>query len=82
MTTYCYAAVKYSPLSRLDAIKCLQDLVKGLKVALDELHALKMSHNDVRLPNICFNSNFDPVFIDVDRCHQLKQILPNVCIQQ
>ena len=45
ITTYSYVAIKYSPLSRLE---CLRDLVKQLKVALDEMHALNMSHNDIR----------------------------------
>ena len=43
--------------------------MESIKVALDELHELKLSHNDVRLPNICFNQQFEAVLIDLDRCY-------------
>ncbi len=40
----------------------------NFKVALDELHAIGLLHNDVRLPNICFNEQFEPALVDIDRC--------------
>ena len=35
--------------------------------AIRELHALKIAHFDIRLPNICFKEDDTPVLIDLDR---------------
>ena len=51
-------------------------MVQGIKTALDELHGLQLSHNDIRLPNICFNSSFQVVLIDIDRCYEIKELHP------
>ena len=63
---YKYAKVKFSPLNVKDASKCLNDLVKSIKAALDELHALGFAHNDIRLPNICFDGEYQAILIDID----------------
>ena len=44
-----------------NASKCLKHLVKSIKAALDELHGLEFSHNNIRLPNICFDTNYQAV---------------------
>ena len=36
--------------------------------ALKQLHSFGYVHGDVRLPNVCFNENFDAVLIDLERC--------------
>lgn len=64
---YKYSRVKYGPIKAEDA------LVRGIKLALDELHECKISHNDVRLPNVCYNDKYEPVLIDVDRCHVIEE---------
>ena len=64
-----YPRVYFSPLSKDEAKKCLKGFVTQLMVALEEFHqTLKLAHNDIRLPNICFNSNYEAVIIDVDNC--------------
>ena len=35
--------------------------------ALTELHGVGLSHLDIRLPNICFDIEFNAVLIDLDR---------------
>ena len=64
---YRYPKVKFSPLDVKNASKCLKDLVKSTKAALDQLHALGFAHNDIRLPNICFDTEYRAVLIDLDR---------------
>lgn len=76
LTVYKYQKVRYSPLSAEKARMCLQGLVTSFKVALDELHALQTSHNDARLPNVCFNDKYEAVIIDVDRCYDIEGLHP------
>ena len=64
---YKYQKVKYSSLDIKRAQYCIKDLLRSTKHALDELHSYGLSHNDVRLPNICFNEQFQAVLIDMDR---------------
>ena len=68
-----YDRVTYDPLSRSEAACCLHDLVLKIKQALQSLHSLGWTHQDVRLPNICFSENFDAVFIDLDRCRKTNK---------
>ena len=63
-----YNRVAFSPLLCSEAASCLYDLVLKVKQALQSLHELGWTHQDVRLPNICFNESFDAVLIDLDRC--------------
>ena len=49
------------------AFKVLCTLSEKIKAALDELHGHGFTHNDVRLPNICFSDQLDAVLIDLDR---------------
>ena len=41
-----------------EAFRCWPDLTKQVVVALKELHGIGLAHLDVRLPNICFNEEF------------------------
>lgn len=45
-------------------------------MALDEFHSSGLSHNDIRLPNICFNKDYEAVLIDVDMYHDIKLLHP------
>ena len=70
-----YRYLPFSPLKRDQASKCLHNLVKGIDAALEALHECGLAHNDVRLPNVCFNERFQPVLIDLDRCSKSKKII-------
>ena len=71
-----YKYVKYGPLNVDEAFSCLQQLVIGIKEALDALHGVGLSHNDIRLPNICFDDSFRAVFIDFDMCESKTNLHP------
>ena len=67
-TLVMYPKVLHNPLQVDSASKCLRTLVHKIKAALDELHETGFTHNDVRLPNICFDDKLEAVLIDLDRC--------------
>ena len=48
----------HSPMDTAAAFRCWPDLTKQVVVALKELHGIGLAHLDVRLPNICFNEEF------------------------
>lgn len=72
-----YHFLPYNPLNRMEAKRCLKKLLIGIANALNQLHRAGLSHNDVRLDNICFDANFRPVLIDLDRCHSIEEVHPN-----
>lgn len=70
----CYKKVFYDPLSTAEAGQCLKDFVEKTARALNHIHSsLGRAHNDVRLPNICFNENFEVIFIDLERVTEVDQ---------
>ena len=73
---YRYPGAKYGKLKREEALSCLQELVRGIFRALDEVHKLGLSHNDIRLPNVCFNDKFEVVLIDFERAYGVEQLSP------
>ena len=73
---YKYIKVKYSSLTCMKAKQCLKELTLSIKNALDDLHSFELSHNDIRLPNICFNANYEAILIDVDRCAWINSLHP------
>ena len=64
---FTYEKVKYGPLQYKDAVKCLYDLLTKLKVVCESLACQSICHNDIRIPNICFNEPFEIVLIDFDK---------------
>ena len=62
-----YPKVRYNPLKVKDAYRVLRTLSEKIKDALCELHEFGIIHNDVRLPNICFDDDFNAVLVDLDR---------------
>ena len=48
--------------------------MKGINRALIELHECGLAHNDVRQPNVCFDDEYEPVLIDLDRCSKSGKI--------
>jgi hypothetical protein len=65
---FTYTGVPYGPLTCTEAHNCLYNLVPQLVRIVQSLHASGWAHQDIRLENICFNTAFRPVFIDLDRC--------------
>uniref|UniRef100_A0A1X7TF44 Protein kinase domain-containing protein n=1 Tax=Amphimedon queenslandica TaxID=400682 RepID=A0A1X7TF44_AMPQE len=65
---YSYKKVPYGPLSIVEASECLKYLLLSIKEALKELHSCGLRHNDLRLPNVCFNSEYEAILIDLDAC--------------
>ena len=65
---YKYPCVSYDPLHVEQAKRCLSRFFFEVLEALNFLHQdYNLAHMDVRLENICFNENFKPVLIDLDR---------------
>ena len=64
---FCYDKVPFGPLREDQAHKCLKTLSEKIAAALEELHGFGFAHGDVRLPNVCFNINYDAVLIDMER---------------
>ena len=62
-----YKAVLHNPLTFPEAERCLRDLMMKLKGAISEYHSLRYAHQDIRLENVCFNNQYEPVLIDIDR---------------
>ena len=60
----------YGPLEGEQACKVLRTLSEKIFTALEELHNFGYGHGDVRLPNVCFNSEYDAVLIDMERCER------------
>ena len=71
-----YPKVKYAPLKVEDARQYLGYLVTEIRECIVQLHSIGLSHNDVRLENICFNGEYKAVFIDMDRCCYLSNVHP------
>ena len=70
-----YKKVKYDPLSYQDAEKCLYELLQGLLKVCGVLSNKGILHNDVRVPNICFNEEYELVLIDFDNV-EFREVVP------
>ena len=71
-----YKKVKYDPLSYQDAEKCLYELLQKLLIICELLSNKGIIHNDVRVPNICFDEQYEPILIDFDNANFLKVVSP------
>ena len=67
-----------------EAKQCLYNLVKEVAHTIQDLHALDWAHQDIRLDNICYNADYQPVLIDLDRVHNVMEyppvIYPDSCM--
>ena len=75
-----YSKLPYGLLDRLQAGKLLKTFVEKVDLALTELHNMGIAHSDVRLPNICFNHQYDAVLIDMERCCDAKKF-PHIAVR-
>ena len=60
------------PLTKFEAKECLCDLLTQTAIALLELHTIGYAHLDVRLPNICFSTDYTVKLIDLDRAAEIE----------
>ena len=49
-----YSCAKFGPLNPAEAKKCLRNFIIGAKSALDELHGIGLSHNDIMITEFLF----------------------------
>ena len=61
-----YNKIKHSPLSYEEGRRCSCELVKKMNRVIQSIHTAGYMHRDLRLANICFNLNFDPILIGFD----------------
>ena len=61
-----YTKVKYDPLTYKEAKECLCDLICKVVYVSVQLNKEGIQHNDLRLPNICFDENYNLILIDLD----------------
>ena len=78
-TFFQYRTVRYDPMINTDAKRCLRQFYSGVHNALEKVHnELKLAHMDVRLDNICFNGEFQPILIDFDRAMSTSRAFEEV----
>ena len=63
---FLYEKVPHDPLSISEAAVCLFSFVKEVAKAIEALHQRGFAHQDLRLENICFSKENEPVLIDLD----------------
>ena len=61
-----YRKIHHDPLTYEEARRCCYELVTKIYEVTQSIHNAGYMHNDLRLPNICFDSNFEPILIDFD----------------
>lgn len=64
--TLYYIKVKHDPLNNKELARCLYNYFPAVIKIVQSVHEKNIIHRDVRVPNICFNENYDPVLIDFD----------------
>ena len=61
-----YNKVRHEPLSYKEGKRCSRELVKKITEVIRSIHTAGYMHRDLRLANICFDSNFEPILIGFD----------------
>ena len=59
------------PIKRETARSDIVPLVSSVVFALNEVHGHGLAHLDIRLDNICFDTENRAIFIDLDRCQNV-----------
>ena len=68
-----YNKITHKPLSYEEGRRCSCELVMKVTEAIEKIHFAGYMHKDLRLANICFDSNFDPILIGFDLSTIYKQ---------
>ena len=75
---FTYQCLPHNPLTCSEARQCLINLYSDVCAAIHTLHDnLHLAHLDIRLDNICFDQQYKPVFIDIDRAES-RSVLPSL----
>ena len=74
---FTYSKVPHGSLSPDSAHRFLRAFGEKVNEALTKLQGVGLSHLDIRLPNICFESEFNAVLIDLDRSEECN-IYPGI----
>ena len=61
-----YDKICHDPLTYEEARRCCYELVIKIYKVTQSIHNAGYMHNDLQLPNICFNLHFEPILIDFD----------------
>ena len=61
-----YNKIRHEPLSYEEGKSCSRELVKKMTKVIQSIHTAGYMHRDLRLANICFDSNFEPILIGFD----------------
>ena len=70
---FVFPACAYNPIDKTDARRIMRSVndrsrwLKGVVEAIEELHEHKMAHLDIRLANICYGHDWQPLLIDIDQ---------------
>ena len=70
---FTFPMMRHQPLLKDQVVHCMKDFVKSAIEAIKQLHRFGYVHNDIRLPNMCFNESFQVVLIDFDRATVSEQ---------
>lgn len=71
---YNYTYIPWQPLSEEETQSCLGDFVSRVSQKIEFLHAQQVAHLDIRINNICFNNDCEPILIDLDRSRKFNQL--------
>ena len=72
VSVFIFPMMRYQPLVRDQVVQCMKGFVKSAIEAIKQLHRHGYVHNDLRLPNMCFDETFQVVLIDFDRVERYE----------
>ena len=61
-----YNKIRHEPLSHEEGRSCSRELVKKMTEVIQSIHTAGYMHRDLRLANVCFDLNFEPILIGFD----------------
>lgn len=61
-----YKKVRFDPLKPPEAKDCICDFTEKLATVISNLHKKNNAHQDLRLPNVRFDDDYNPILIDLD----------------
>ena len=76
---------QHYPMDPDEAKMCLKELVSKVAIAIVNLHSHGWAHQDIRLENICFTNEQQPIFINLDQVCAINGspvIYPDSCMYQ